>query len=284
METRNLRLGHHLVAFLDVLGQRDRFRGLRMPTNVDEEARVKKVLEGTAGFVLDLRSEFQTLFEAFGKGANMGAHMNKLLRPNLVGFSDSFVASVPLRNQDGDLVPAIASYSALAAGAGVMRFSLAHKHPLRGGIDVGLATEIGPGEIYGTALGRAYLLECEIAGYPRIMIGDELCNYLNSVMAEFGTRESPIAKAVTNITEKTTRLIATDTDGWRILDYLGAVMAEVSPPMYGQRVVQPAYGFVLAEQSRLTAEGDPKLIERYASLRGYFESRLSLWGLSAWKS
>jgi len=50
---------------------------------------------------------------------------------------------------------------------------------LRGGIDVGLATEIGPGEIYGTALERAYVLKSKEAEYQRIVIGDELCRYLN---------------------------------------------------------------------------------------------------------
>jgi hypothetical protein len=284
METRSLKLGHHLVAFLDVLGQRAKFRGLRIPTNADEEIQVKGVLEQTAGFVLELRTAFQADFEAFEKGLSMGAHTSEPLRPNFVGFSDSFVASVPLRNEGGDLVPAITSFSALAAAAGVMRISLANKHPLRGGIDVGLAMEIGPGEIYGNALERAYLLECKIAGYPRIVIGDELWNYFDSVLAEFGKHESPIAKAITNITERTKGLIATDTDGRRILDYLGTIMVEVSPPVYGHRVVQPAYEFVLAEQSRVTAEGNPKLIERYTSLRSYFESRLSLWSLSARKS
>jgi hypothetical protein len=30
MEKRTYKLGHHLVAFLDVLGQRDKFRGLKL--------------------------------------------------------------------------------------------------------------------------------------------------------------------------------------------------------------------------------------------------------------
>jgi hypothetical protein len=157
MEAKNFKLGHHLVAFLDVLGQRDKFRGLRLPTNTDEEAQVKEVLRQTAGFVVDLRRVFQTQFEVFEKGAGMRAHTKEPLRPNFVGFSDSFVTSVPLRNDGGGLVRVVTVFSALAAAAIVMLTSLASKHPLRGGIDVGLATEIGPEEIYGTALERAYL-------------------------------------------------------------------------------------------------------------------------------
>jgi hypothetical protein len=39
-------------------------------------------------------------------------------------------------------------------------------------------------------------------------------------------------------------------------------------------MVQAAYEFVLAEQKRVIAEENVKLIERYASLRSYFERRL----------
>jgi hypothetical protein len=174
---------------------------------------------------------FQTQFEVFEKGADMGAYTKRSLRPNFIGFSDSFVTSVPLRNEGGDLAPLVTVFSALAAAAIVMLTSLASKHPLRGGIDVGLATEIGQGEIYGTALERAYLLEYKLAHYPRIVIGDELWKYLNSVLGEFGKRETPIAKVIANITEKTMGLIATDTDERRILDYLGKVMVQNSVPI-----------------------------------------------------
>ena len=59
MEKRMYKLGHHLVAFLDVLGQRDKFRGLKKPTNAQEEDEVKEVLRQTAGFVAELRTVFQ---------------------------------------------------------------------------------------------------------------------------------------------------------------------------------------------------------------------------------
>jgi hypothetical protein len=48
-QPKNFKLGHHLVGFLDVLGQRERFRGLRLPTNAEEDAQVKEVLRQTAG-------------------------------------------------------------------------------------------------------------------------------------------------------------------------------------------------------------------------------------------
>jgi hypothetical protein len=160
-----------------------------------------------------------------------------------------------------------------------MLTSLANRHPLRGGIDVGFATEIGPGEIYGTALERAYLLECRVAKYPRLVIGDELWRYLNAALANFESQTTPVSKAITAIVKKTMQMIATDTDGQRILDYLGSVVAENTGPDHGELMIQPAYNFVVAEGKRMLAKGDPELIGRYVLLRRYFESRLAAWGL-----
>jgi hypothetical protein len=280
MEKRMYKLGHHLVAFLDVLGQRDKFRGLKKPTNAQEEDEVKEVLRQTAGFVAELRTVFQSQFEVFEAGAsNMQRHTKEPLRPSFTGFSDSFVTSVSLREEGDELVPVVTVFSALSAACVVMLTALASKHPLRGGIDVGLATEISPSEIYGTALERAYLLECRVAKYPRLVIGDELWRYLNAALAHFESQTTPVSKAITAIVKKTMQMIATDTDGHRILDYLGPVVVENAGPDHGQLMIQPAYNFVLAEQKRMLAKGDPELIGRYVLLRSYFESRLASWGV-----
>src|SRR5207249_12066685 len=89
---------------------------------------------------------------------------------------------------------------------------------------LGLRQRFPAGEIYGTALERAYLLECNVAQYPRIVIGEELWNYLNCVLREFGNRSDGLARAITAIAEKCIGLIAKDTDGQSILDYLGPVV------------------------------------------------------------
>jgi hypothetical protein len=284
IEPNNYTLGHHLVAFLDVQGQREKFKELRLPQNAEEEAQVKEVLRQTAGFVVDLRNVFQDQFEIFEEGANMGAHTKEPVRPKFVGFSDSFVTSVPLRGDDAALVRVATVFSALSAAAIVMLTSLARRHPLRGGIDVGLATEIGPGEIYGTALERAFVLESEVAQYPRIVIGDEFWKYLNTGKTEFEKGSTPVAKSITAIVKRIMGLMAVDGDGKRILDYLGPTMVEHAGPDLPKDVkhmVQPIYEFVLAEQGRQVAKGNAKLIPRYEQFRSYVESRLPLWGLSS---
>jgi hypothetical protein len=285
MENRHLQLGHYLVAFLDVLGQRERFKALHLPKSPEEAAEVAEVLRQTAGFVLDLRRVFGRQFVGFESGLTyIKQHTNESICPKFVGFSDSFVTSVPLHNDDSDVVPIFTVFSALSAAALVMIVSLASKHPLRGGIDVGLATEISPGEIYGTALERAYLLESQEAKYPRIVIGDELWIYLNMALANFQAQATSEAGAIAATVEKLMMLITVDGDGKRILDYLGPVMSEIVTLENKEAMIRPLYEFVLAEQKRISDGGNPELIARYQALRQYVESRLPLWDVEAVKT
>jgi hypothetical protein len=173
----------------------------------------------------------------------------------------------------------------LSAAAVVMLTSLGSKHPLRGGIDVGLATEIGSEEIYGTALERAYLLESKEASYPRIVIGDELWLYLNVALVNFQAQTTPEAKSIVAIIEKTMELTAIDCDGKRILDYLGSVIADhARPGDEKRRIVKSIYEFVLVEQKRIDESNDPKMVIRYQAFRRYIESRLHLWNLEVEKA
>jgi hypothetical protein len=110
MENKHYQLGYHLTVFLDVQGQREKFKGLRLPKTPDEHAAVQEVLKDTAGFVVGLRDTFRRNFEAFEAGISRkrGEH----LQPRFVGFSDSFVVSVPLRPVNGDMTPLVRIFSA----------------------------------------------------------------------------------------------------------------------------------------------------------------------------
>jgi hypothetical protein len=287
MQHTHLRLGYHLVAFLDVLGQRERFKHLELPKTPEQNAEVAEVLRQTAGFVLELRKTFADQFATFESALTaLKKQTPEPICPKFVGFSDLFVTSVPLHTEESPLVSITTVFSALAASAVVMLTALATKHPLRGGIDVGLATEIVPGEIYGTALERAYVLESTEAGYPRILIGEELWNYLNVSRAHFSIQTTQESKTVTAIIDRMTLLIAVDEDSKRILDYLGPVMSELqsSDNKFKNGMIQPLYEFVIAEQQRVNQLAEPKLIARYDAFRNYVESRIHLWGLEIAKN
>ena len=273
MEDKTHRLGYHLVIFLDVQGQREKFKALRLPRTADEHAAVQEVLRDTAGFVLALRAAFRKNFEAFEAGISGKAGR---LQPRFVGFSDSFVVSVPLAPVNGDMEPLVRIFSALSAASTMMMTAFASRHAIRGAIEVGLGVEIGPEEIYGTALGDAYELESKVAKYPRVLIGKTFWDYLEAAGREFRARKSEVLCAMIERIRK----LAQVENGERYLDYLGEAMSLIAKPGEGKIIVQPGYDFIVAEHERFLGEKDAKLAERYGKLRAYYESRLANWGLN----
>ena len=132
MEGKTFTLGYHLVAIIDVLGQRDKFRSLQLPKNAEQEAQAKETLANTAGYVLRLRDLFKQQFEIFETGLTHPIFAKQVYHAKFVGFSDSFVVSFPLRNDKGDLLPVVVIHSLLNAASIVMLSSLAWKHALEG--------------------------------------------------------------------------------------------------------------------------------------------------------
>jgi hypothetical protein len=192
------KLGYYVVGFFDLLGQQERLRGLRQLPNKDNPAEIdaaRQTLRQTWGAVQALRELYTRAFAAFEKRTDddrvrqgftqtqiQAAHQ---LTSNAIcvgGFSDSLIAYVSLNTENATL-PAKGIFGILAATAMTYHWCLANGHPLRGGIDVGLGIELGPNEIYGPVLSRAYSLESDIAGYPRIVIGDELISYLHALQS-----------------------------------------------------------------------------------------------------
>ena len=280
-ETENYIVGSYLVAYLDVLGQRERLRELPMPRTAEEFPAFQETLKGTAGIVLDLRRLFRKYFEWFAAGITSPEIGKAAQVINFRGFSDSFVVSVPLKDEEPWrylMTPVVASYSTLFAACSVMIASLASKHALRGGIDVGWGVNIAEGEIYGAALARAHFLESRKANYPRVLIGDELWRFLSLGLEATQNVVVPAARVVHElIRQQMNNLIIVDSDGHRALDYLGQGVRIHAGPNYATASIQPAYEFVLEQHEHWLSTENTKLSERYANLRRYFESRLPLW-------
>ena len=271
-------LGWYVVSFLDVLGQREKFQQLRLPRTPEEYAIVQEVMKDTAGFVLGLRKIFRDQFESFAAGLQSSSPGTERIQvPDFQGFSDSLIASVALRSEDNRLTPNVRIFSTLVGACIATLTALAKKHAIRGGIDVGLCTELCPGEIYGEALARAYILESKEAGYPRVLIGDELFKYLSFGLLNTQQTTTAIVTKEREIIRKSLGLITVDSDGKRILDYLGHGIAGLGISSVTNTLVRAAYQFVLEEHERLLSNGNNKLSGRYENLRRYFELRLPLW-------
>ena len=275
----NYVLQPHLVAYLDVLGQREKIKQLKIPKTPDEYRVVAEAMRGTVGIVLELRSAFLKQFEVFEAGAtNSAPGSSTLFRPRFLGHSDSFITFVALNN-DQLLNSIMTSFSVLSGASCVVLTAMASGHALRGGIDVGPGVEIAPDEIYGPALAQAYTLESRDADYPRVLIGDGFEDQLLISIAESQKLPALKAENLAEIVRRMRVFITTDKDGRQILDFLGPVLANVSKQSDSNILVQRAYQFVLDEQERWLAMGNTKECGRYTVLRRYFEERLHLWGL-----
>jgi hypothetical protein len=284
---REFGLRHYFVAFLDVLGQRDELRSLKWPRTDEERVATARTLERTAGFVLELRKSFEEFFDEQARPTGLldglpeaALRQAQLWRKSTVshrGMSDSIVITVPLSNENDHCNSLGSTFSAMFAAAGVFVISLSQQRALRAGLDVGVGVEIAPNEIYGAGPERAYRLESRVASWPRILVGPDLWNYLSSAESQLpNTASGQLAKQFASAAMS---LVTVSEDGHRMLDFLGQGVRSITDGL-PLEAIRAAYDFVRQEEQRFLDAGDLKLAPRYAVLRRYMESRLSLWGVS----
>jgi hypothetical protein len=205
---RELLFQHYLVAFLDILGQRQSLRKLTaLPTNEEEKTRFIAHIRESYAKVSRIRKDFKEYFDAsdsYIPNTNLvpSEHQEQFIASqkddvSFYGFSDSIIICVPLMSNDENCTALNGVYSTFVATSGLGLFALSEKIPVRGGLDVGIAAQIEEKEIYGPALERAVHLEHQIAEYPRFVIGNELLNYLSWVENQkYTSRLGEIAKNI----------------------------------------------------------------------------------------
>jgi hypothetical protein len=148
----------------------------------------------------------------------------------------------------------------------------------RGGIEIGTGTELSNGDIYGPVLNEAHRLEKDVAGYPRIVIGKKLRDFIQS------TAQSPDAGEFLNalfvrVNNLCKKLVCLDDDGKMIVDYLGKAASELSQ-FQGSKAcdfVKKGAARVENELNVARKEGNGKLIKRYEKLQAYYQSRMKFW-------
>ena len=280
-------IGWHLVAFLDLLGQRDALRKLTALPNIENQEEVAAFKQKVGELYKPLYA-LQTFFRASIKPFMEGSVNETALPPSereflqqfrstpifYRHFSDSLIIHVPLRDDIGKF-QCRAIYGVLAATAATFLSCMAHSWAIRGGIDLGLAMDIEEGEIYGPALAQAYNLENRVAQYPRIVIGEELIRYLEMVEGRQALTIEEQANAM--LATKSRALLAVDDDGSIFLDWLSSNIRTTSQQT---TMVLSAYNFIIRESKKHIEGRNPKLGFRYSLLRTYVESRLPDWGIS----
>jgi len=278
-----------MILYLDVLGQGHKLRGLTgIPTTEEEKAQFVSVLKTTLGVVLTLRDSFRRFFDEYSRESGWVSQLPEAQRAKMrqlrkaevsySGFSDSIIVAVPLSNHDEHCASLNGIYSALVAACGLPLFAMAAGQPLRGGVDVGVGTRLNTGEIYGAGLERAYSLESSLADYPRIVVGRELIRYLKWVSAQ--EPKTDFGRLAILTAERCQRLICQDTDGWPILDFLGAGLREAVANNVDPKAVEQAYEFAKRQYAGACEKGDQKLMSRYFRLLRYFDARRASSGIS----
>ena len=261
-----MRFGYYLIGYFDVLGQSNRL--LEFPEAPPERERAIPYLEQTVGVILGVRRCFEQYFEAEEElSPCLSSDARGILNhAGLVhwGFSDSYIVAVALK---GDDMPATiySIYRTICAASLTWLVSLSAGHPLRGGIEIGLATNIGPAEVYGPALVEAHRLESRIAEYPRIMVGSRCLRLLQDVAHNRSfTGERKLASSCL-------RLLREIKNEHAMLDSLGAdFLTIVQNKEFTRSAFQRAHEYVSAQLRQAEVEKDPKLAPRYQALQKYF--------------
>ena len=266
--------GFHVVAFIDLLGQRarlERLQGLE-PTTPSTDPRWRVLDEG-ADQVQLLRQAFVRAFEEAQAPPSRDVpeavcerlHNFRRFKYSLRVFSDCVTVSVPI-HQDPPSSLAVAAtglFATLYSVAAVMLIGLGHGIPARAGIDVGpgLTGAFGD-EVYGPVFLSAYTLESKKAEYPRAVVGKGLLSYLDALarLQQEPDRELALAAQLA-LDCKEKLLCAAPDDGLTMLHFLSPFVAIDS---------SPAREWVHQQHQSYGENRDDELAERYRRLMVYF--------------
>ncbi|MCK4308239.1 hypothetical protein KAW50_08450 [candidate division WOR-3 bacterium] len=295
LEQNNMEEGlnwcYYLVAFIDVLGQKEAFREINhLPSNEEEKKRFGKVYEETVLFVGKLRGWFKDYFNTCTKEREAQVkvpeskkeefdEMRKVIL-KYKSFSDCIQAFVPLQSDKYHSPCINGIFGVLGACGGMLLLSLSKNKSFRAGIDIGIGTELNTGEVYGPGFFSAYTLESKIAQYPRIVIGDQLINYLMNLSNKVQQSPNQTTENIEyckDIADICLKMIVKDLDGCSILDYLGNKFRENFKSSSDAEVFKDAFKFVETEYKKRKESKDSKLALRYFLLYNYFKDRAVNW-------
>lgn len=294
MKDGDINYNYCLVAFVDVLGQKEAFKEngkyldlIYNPTN-DAEILTRKLVgahKKTIVAIDHLRRFFNSYFSAFleerpllvkipEKVVGEFLEMRKVSHIDIKGFSDSILISCPFNSTKYFSNVMNGVHAALMACGAMFIFALSTKMPIRIGVDVGFVSKLENGEVYGPALFRAYELESIHAGYPRILLGRTLIDFLANLSLEY-----PQIKDQTNydlkwckgLADECLKVILKESDEIYVLNYLDESFLN----SFRQDVVNLDQMIIdsekFIEDQCVAFKNDEKLSQRYQLMRKFFD-------------
>ena len=297
----DLQCQYYLVAFLDLMGQSGKLSRI---TDIPEQGKPGEMeefvsaLKETAGTVLAVRASFERFFEGYRATERsrsirgVPAEVAELLdfgesQVVVRGISDSIVMQVPLGGDRDQWRQINDVWAGIYCVTTMFVVHLASGVPIRGGMELGVCVEFDGGEIYGRAVSDAAHLEAKVADYPRIVVGERLCEYLNSCACHEG--KSDRAKLVREMARQCLRLVSEDSDGLPVLDYMSerardSVRFDPGEDLAGnadfRRVIDRAYGYAKRQHAAFACgktERDQAIAHKYKRLVDFMRPRLGRW-------
>jgi hypothetical protein len=282
--TDGMRSGFYFVAFVDLLGQQAklaRFKAVA-PTTDEERAAFRQLVDDTAGVVRNERQSVRQWLagdvtdEALAKipPERRAEFAHIITRAAFqTGFSDCFVVAFPMQvdGVDERLSRARSVYDLWTAllGLSVLSLaSLAQEIPWRGGIDVGIGTQIFPNEVYGPVLLSAYKLESTVAECPRLVVGRGLLDYL--AFTERLPTIEPLDAFAAKMATDCRQMICGSEDGWPMLHVLSPVVLKATKDV--PQHARAAAEWISKQVTEHWDAKDEKLFRRYTRLDRYFKA------------
>ncbi len=276
----------HIVALVDLLGQGTKLEGFGgIPRTPREKKAFGRLMLATFGTVNRFRERVILLNASSPQIHRVPDEVGKKLSPRqlrllsdipepAIGyqfFTDLALLKINLSGQTG-CGPLVSLYSLFRQLGLLMLTQLAEGVLFRGAVEAGICAELDENDLYGQAVGRAYVLESRTAVYPRIVIGEHLIDYVKSFSERrLAKEERMIGEAYADIID---RCLMRDADDAFVLSYLDPVFRK---SYFGQ---QNDFGYVtrsacraLRRQRDMCRGGDERQIERLLKIEEYFKGQ-----------
>ena len=198
---------------------------------------------------------------------------SKELNLKYLKFSDTVVLYFPL-DKETNVAPMRSIYSALSSTASSFLIMLSQKIPLRGAINIGIATELEDSGIYGPILQNLHYLESKVADYPRIVIGKELIQMIEHYEKEEISNPTMYQTMDKTIISSIKELIKIDSDGIEVVNYLDKSIAD-SFSDKKTKIYKDIQSYT--EEEFQNFKGNDKLRTRYKKLKSYIRKNKSNW-------
>lgn len=281
-----IKISNFLVAFIDLLGQREALKGqaiLPVEKTKDSEEKFYNSVIQSIGTIDRLQKQAEFFYKGKSNIVSIREHLSeeektlydemKKVKAKQQRWSDGLVYYTSLETETVNC-PMHAVLDIFMLAGTLCFLGLSNSQPIRGGIEVSWGVELHDNEIYGAAVANSYKIESEIAQYPRIVIGKVAMMYLNSYLLEPPDTKNKLALYNRNCAQLCLNMTAIDQDGHYIIDYLGETFTECVSNKSRETLIKLSYSYICEQYEKFKTQQNTKLCLRYTWLRGYFHNNM----------